>query len=81
MKMKIRKARKITKRFYEFLQREQNEQNLKEFNTLSHKFNRAVIVVNHFSPPCGRKTNLYIQGYLARLRREKKACKMRRQSD
>ena len=70
MKMKLRQARKITKRFKEFLH--EREQNLKEFNTLSHKFNRAVIVVNHFSPPCGRKTNLYIQGYLARLRREKK---------
>lgn len=79
MKMKLRQARKIIKRFNEFLH--EREQNLKEFNTLSHKFNRAVIVVNHFSPPCGRKTNLYIQGYLARLRREKKACKMRRQSD
>lgn len=78
MKMKIRQARKITKRFKEFLH--EREQNLKEFNALSHKFNRAVIVVNHFSP-CGRKTNLYIQGYLARLRREKKACKARRQSD
>ena len=31
--MKLRQARKITKRFYEFLQREQNEQNLKEYNT------------------------------------------------
>lgn len=72
MKMKLRQARKITKRFKEFLH--EREQNLKEFNTLSHKFNRAVIVVNHFSP-CGRKTNLFIQGYLARSRREKKACK------
>lgn len=33
--MKLRQARKIIKRFVEFLQREQNEQNLKEYNTLS----------------------------------------------
>lgn len=73
--MKIRQARKIIKRFYEFLH--EREQNLKEFNTLSHKHNRAVKVVNHFSP-YGREANRYYQGYSAWLRRSKKACQQAR---
>ena len=72
--MKLRQAQKIIKRFFEFLQREQNEQNLKEYNTLSHKHDRAVKVVNHYSPS-GREANRYCQGYSARLRRYKKACR------
>ncbi len=74
--MKLRQARKITKRFYEFLQREQNEQNLKEYNTLSHKNKRATIVVNHYSP-YGREANRYCQRFSAWLRRSKKLCKLK----
>lgn len=74
--MKLRQARKITKRFYEFLQREQNEQNLKEYNTLSHKNHRAIKVVNHFSP-YGREANQYCQRFSAMLRRSKKLCKLK----
>lgn len=75
--MKLRQARKIIKRFVEFLQREQNEQNLKEYNTLSHKYDRAIKVVNHFSP-YGREANRYCQGFSARLRRYKKVCQQAR---
>ena len=75
--MKLRQAQKIIKRFFEFLQREQNEQNLKEYNTLSHKYDRAVKVVNHYSPS-GREANRYYQGYSAWLRRSKKACQQAR---
>lgn len=75
--MKLRQARKIIKRFVEFLQREQNEQDLKEYNTLSHKYDRAIKVVNHFSP-YGREANRYYQGYSAWLRRSKKACQQAR---
>ncbi len=73
--MKLRQARKIIKRFYEFLHKD--EQNLKEYNTLSHKYDRAVKVVNHFSP-YGREANRYYQGYSAWLRRSKKACQQAR---
>lgn len=76
MKMKIRQARKITKCFYEFLQREQNEQNLKEYNTLSHKYDRAIKVVNHFFP-YGREANRYCQRFSAWLRRSKKLCRLK----
>lgn len=74
--MKLRQARKITKRFYEFLQREQNEQNLKEYNTLSHKNDRATTVVSHYSPS-GREANRYCQRFSAWLRRSKKLCKLK----
>lgn len=72
--MKLRQARKITKRFYEFLH--EREQNLKEFNTLSHKNKRATIVVNHYSPS-GREANRYCQRFSAWLRRSKKLCKLK----
>lgn len=75
--MKLRLARKIIKRFVEFLQREQNEQNLKEYNTLSHKYDRAIKVVNHFSP-YGREANRYCQEFSAKLRRYKKASQQAR---
>lgn len=70
--MKLRQARKILKRYFEFLHKD--EQNIKEFYTLKHKYDRATIVVSHYSP-YGREANQYCQRFSAWLRRSKKASK------
>ncbi len=72
--MKLRQARKNIKRFYEFLHKD--EQNIKEFYTLKHKYDRATIVVSHYSPS-GREANRYCQRFSALLRRSKKLCKLK----
>lgn len=72
--MKLRQARKNIKRYFEFLHKD--EQNIKEFYTLKHKYDRATIVVNHYSPS-GREANRYLQGFSAWLRRSKKLCKLK----
>lgn len=72
--MKLRQARKIIKRYFEFLQKD--EQNIKEYYTLSYKYDRATIVVNHYSPS-GREANRYCQRFSAWLRRSKKLCKLK----
>lgn len=72
--MKLRQARKHIKRYVEFLHKD--EQDTKKFYTLHHKYNRATIVVNHYSP-YGREANRYSQRFSAWLRRSKKLCKLK----